>query len=62
MRRQLVAMHVATEVQKVVSARCLGGVANGDLHPAYGSLLKLGNDILTQRRAELGLQLAGGQG
>ena len=61
-RRQLVAMHVATEVQKVVSARVSGGVANGDLHPAYGSLLKLGNDILTQRRAELGLQLAGGQG
>lgn len=61
-RRQVVAMHVATEVQKMVSARLSGAVASGKLHHGYGSLLKLGNDLLTQRRAELGLRLAGGQG
>lgn len=61
-RRQVVAMHVATEVQKMVSTRISGAVVSGKLHHGYGSLLKLGNDVLTQRRAELGLQLAGGQG
>jgi alkylation response protein AidB-like acyl-CoA dehydrogenase len=38
------------------------GVARGQLVPGYGSLLKLSNDILVQRRAELGLSLAGGDG
>jgi alkylation response protein AidB-like acyl-CoA dehydrogenase len=32
------------------------------LGPGYGSLLKLGTDILVQHRAELALRLAGGGG
>ncbi len=36
-------------------------MARGQAAAGYGSLLKLGNDILIQRRAELGLSLAGGR-
>jgi hypothetical protein len=38
------------------------GVASGKLAHGYGSLLKLGDDIITQRRAELALALAGSGG
>jgi alkylation response protein AidB-like acyl-CoA dehydrogenase len=61
-RRQVVAAHVATEVQKLLSARISSAMAEGTLPPGYGSLLKLGSDMLTQRRAELGLELAGSDG
>jgi alkylation response protein AidB-like acyl-CoA dehydrogenase len=37
-------------------------MAAGKLPAGYGSLLKLGNDIVSQRRAELGLSLAGVEG
>jgi alkylation response protein AidB-like acyl-CoA dehydrogenase len=58
-RRQVVALHIADRAQRLVSARVSSGVANGKLAHGYGSLLKLGDDIITQRRAELGLALAG---
>ena len=45
-----------------MSARVSNGIAAGKLPAGYGSLLKLGNDIVQQRRAELGLLLAGGDG
>ncbi len=61
-RRQIVALHVTDHVQKLVSARVSNGVAAGKLPAGYGSLLKLGNDIVQQRGAELGLLLAGGDG
>ena len=38
------------------------GVASGKLGDGSGSLLKLGNDTLMQRRAELTLRLGGGAG
>jgi alkylation response protein AidB-like acyl-CoA dehydrogenase len=61
-RRQITALHVAAEVHALAAARVSNGVARGQLVPGYGSLLKLSNDILVQRRAELGLGLAGSGG
>lgn len=61
-RRQIVGLHVDAEVQNLVAVRVSNGVAAGKLLAGYGSLLKLGNDIQAQRRAELGLLLAGGEG
>jgi alkylation response protein AidB-like acyl-CoA dehydrogenase len=58
-RRQVAGMYVASEVQKLVAVRVSKGVAAGQLPSGYGSLLKLGNDILAQRRAEFGLSLGG---
>lgn len=61
-RRQVVGLHVAAEAQRLVAKRVSNGVAAGKLVSGYGSLLKLGSDILSQRRAELGLSLAAGEG
>jgi alkylation response protein AidB-like acyl-CoA dehydrogenase len=58
-QRQIVGVHVAAEVHKLVAARVSNGMAAGKLPAGYGSLLKLGDDIVSQRRAELGLSLAG---
>ena len=61
-RRTVTALHVALEVQRLVSARVSRGVETGKLVPGYGSLLKIGNDVVTQRRAETALALAGADG
>jgi alkylation response protein AidB-like acyl-CoA dehydrogenase len=61
-RRQVAGAHVAGEAQKLVSARLSSGMASGKLAHGYGSLLKLGDDIVTQRRAECALALAGDGG
>jgi alkylation response protein AidB-like acyl-CoA dehydrogenase len=61
-RRQIVDLHVAKLVHKLVAARVSNGVAGGKLAAGYGSVLKLGNAMLDQRQAELGLALAGGDG
>jgi alkylation response protein AidB-like acyl-CoA dehydrogenase len=61
-RRQVVGMHVAATVQKLVSARISDAMADGKLPKGYGGLLKLGDDIVIQRRAELALALAGADG
>jgi alkylation response protein AidB-like acyl-CoA dehydrogenase len=61
-RRKIASLHVDAAVQALVSTRVSTGVARGKLAPGYGSLLKLGNDVVTQRSAELALELAGGQG
>jgi alkylation response protein AidB-like acyl-CoA dehydrogenase len=61
-RRQVVGLHVSSQAQKLVAARVSSGVANGQLAHGYGSLLKLGDDIVTKRRAELSLAVAGAGG
>ncbi len=61
-RRQIVSLHVAGVAQQLVAARVSNGVASGKLVAGYGSLLKLGHDIVQQRQAEFGLSLAGGAG
>lgn len=61
-RRKVVGLHVTLEVQKLVSARVSHGVATGKLHHGYGSLLKLGNDFLAHRGAEMALAMAGDEG
>ena len=61
-RREVVALHIASTAQQLVSARVSDAVASGALVPGYGSLLKLGNDILAQRESELALRLAGSGG
>ena len=61
-RRRIAQLHVATEVQSRLSARVARGIELGKLPPAYGSAVKIGNDVLVQRRAELALGLAGADG
>jgi alkylation response protein AidB-like acyl-CoA dehydrogenase len=61
-RRQLVGLHVASEVQKLAAARVSAGLTAGKLAHGYGSLMKVGDDAVTQRRAEYALSLAGGGG
>jgi alkylation response protein AidB-like acyl-CoA dehydrogenase len=61
-RRQVVAMHVASTAQKLVSTRISDAMADGRLPHGYGGLLKLGDDIVTQRRAEMALSLSGADG
>jgi alkylation response protein AidB-like acyl-CoA dehydrogenase len=61
-RRKVVGLHVATEVQKLLAGRVSRGTELGVLAPGYGSLLKLGNDQLFQRRAAVALELAGSDG
>jgi alkylation response protein AidB-like acyl-CoA dehydrogenase len=61
-RRQVAAILVLQAVQLALAVRVSQGIANGDLIPAYGGLLKLGNDELRQRRSETALTLAGSSG
>ncbi len=61
-RRQIVGLHVSNEAQKLVAARVSSAVANGKLAHGYGSLLKLGDDIVTKRGAEISLAVAGAAG
>ena len=61
-RRQVAAVHVATHVQKLVSARVSNAMEAGKLAHGYGGILKLGDANLVQRRAEVSLSLAGGSG
>ena len=55
-------MYVASTVQKLVSARISDAMADGRLPHGYGGLLKLGDDIVIQRRAEMALALSGADG
>ena len=55
-------MYVASTVQKLVSARISDAMAAGRLPDGYGGLLKLGDDIVIQRRAEMALALSGAEG
>ena len=61
-RRRIVNLHVATEAQTLLAARVSRGIEVGKLPPGYGSVVKIGNDVLVQRRAELALALAGADG
>lgn len=61
-RRQLAGLHVIIEAQRLMSARVSKGIERGKFPPTYGSLLKLGNDLAMQRRAETSLALAGCDG
>jgi alkylation response protein AidB-like acyl-CoA dehydrogenase len=61
-RRQIVGLHVAIEAQKLVAARVSSAVANGKLAHGYGSLLKLGDDVVAKRGTEISLTLAGATG
>lgn len=61
-RRQVVGLHVTSEAQKLVASRVSSAVANGKLTQAYGSLLKLGDDVVTKRQAEMSLVIAGAAG
>ena len=61
-RRRVAGIHVSSVVQTSMLARVSQGVQKGKLPPAYGSIIKMGNDTLVQRRAELALELAGADG
>lgn len=61
-RREVARLHVALQVQRLVSARVSRGVETGKLDHGYGALLKIGNDFIAQRAAETALALAGTDG
>ena len=61
-RRQIAGLHVAASAHNLLTIRVSKGMESGKLLAGYGSLLKLGGDIIAQRNAELGLQLAGSGG
>jgi len=61
-RRQIAQIHTLERVQALVAKRVSNGIAAGHLEHGYGGMLKLGNDITSMRRAELGLSLAGSRG
>lgn len=61
-RRQVAGIFALQAVQRALAIRVSEGIAAGALPPAYGGLLKLGNDNLRQRRSEAALSLAGSSG
>jgi alkylation response protein AidB-like acyl-CoA dehydrogenase len=61
-RRQIAQIHTLERVQALVAKRVSNGMADGHLEHGYGGMLKLGGDLTAQRRAELGLSLAGSRG
>jgi alkylation response protein AidB-like acyl-CoA dehydrogenase len=61
-RRKVAEIHALAHAQALVAKRVSDGIADGHLPHGYGAMLKLGNDIAIQRRAELGLFLAGSRG
>jgi alkylation response protein AidB-like acyl-CoA dehydrogenase len=61
-RHEVTRLHVALQVQKLVSARVSRGVETGKLDHGYGTLLKIGNDFIAQQAAETALALAGTDG
>lgn len=61
-RRSIVTLHVASVTQRLLSERISRAVASGTIPNGYGGLVKLGNDIITQRRGELALALSGCDG
>ena len=61
-RRRVVSLYVSSVVQTAMLARVSQGVQAGKLPAAYGSIIKMGNDTLVQRRAALALELTGADG
>ncbi len=59
LRRRVADLHVSQVVQKVLSRRISNAMNAGDLPQAYGGILKLGDDLLGQRQAEVATELAG---
>ncbi len=61
-RRRIVDLHVAHTAQKLLTIRLSNAMDSGKLPPSFGGILKLGDDLLGQRRAELALEIAGASG
>jgi len=61
-RREIAAIHAAQEVQGLTAIRLSHAMASGQMNQGYGGALKLGTANMAQRRAELGLRLAGTTG
>lgn len=58
-RKLIASVHVQLRAHELLTARVTRAIANGELNAGYGALLKLSNDALVQRRAEVALALAG---
>ena len=58
-RRRVADVYVIQAAQRALTERISRGMATGAYNPGYGGLLKLGNDFVRQRRAEVGVSLAG---
>jgi alkylation response protein AidB-like acyl-CoA dehydrogenase len=61
-RRSVADLLTAQTVQRVLTQRVNRGVESGVFDAAYGGILKLGNDVVRQRRHELLLSLSGTRG
>ena len=61
-RRAVADIYVIQAVHRALAVRVNRGMAAGVFNSGYGSLLKLGNDLVRQRRAEVALDLAGSSG
>jgi alkylation response protein AidB-like acyl-CoA dehydrogenase len=62
LRRRIADLYVASRVQALAAIRVSDAMASGKLNHGFGGALKLGSATLQQRRAELGLELAGTPG
>ncbi len=58
-QRRVAALHALARTHDLMSVRVSKGIESGRLSPGLSGILKLGADIVWQRRAELGLDLAG---
>jgi len=61
-RRTIASIHSLQSVHFALTQRVGRGRALGVLHPSYGGVLKLSNDVMRQRRNEVALELAGSRG
>ncbi|MHB1445231.1 MAG: acyl-CoA dehydrogenase family protein [Acidimicrobiales bacterium] len=58
-QRRVAALHALARTHDLMSVRVSKGIEDGRLSAGLSGILKLGADIVWQRRAELGLDLAG---
>ena len=58
-RRRVASLYALSRVHEAMSVRVSKAIEEGQVSPGLSGLLKLGADLVWQRRAELGLDLAG---
>lgn len=61
-RRSIAEIYTLGRLQSLASVRVSNAMVAGKLNHGHGGLLKLGNDIVLQKRTELGMRLAGSIG
>lgn len=59
-RRRVASLYALSRVHEAMSVQLSKAIEEGEVSPGLSGLLKLGADLVWQRRGELGLDLAGG--